>query len=48
MPNLKVLSGSAVVKILIHYGFLIVSQKGSHLKLQRLNQKGKTETLMIY
>ncbi|MEK7499371.1 MAG: type II toxin-antitoxin system HicA family toxin [Patescibacteria group bacterium] len=32
----KTLSGKAVVKILVkHFGFRVVSQKGSHIKLQK-------------
>lgn len=35
MPKLKVLSGKDIVKILEHFNFCVVSQKGSHIKLQR-------------
>lgn len=36
MPKLKVLSGRDVVKILGQFGFQILSQKGSHIKLRRM------------
>ncbi len=35
MPKLKVLSGSDVIKILEGFNFVIISQKGSHVKLRR-------------
>jgi predicted RNA binding protein YcfA (HicA-like mRNA interferase family) len=46
MPKLKVLSGTDVVKILSFFGFLIVSQKGSHAKLARHNE-GSREILTV-
>ena len=36
MPKLRNLSGEDVAAILSRYGFLKVSQKGSHMKLKRL------------
>lgn len=36
MPKLKNLSGENVLKILQSFGFVVVSQKGSHLKLRRV------------
>ena len=36
MPKLKVLSGKDLVKIFILFGFEILSQKGSHIKLCRI------------
>lgn len=41
MPKLKVLSGNELIKILKQFGFVVESQKGSHIKLSRvtLNQK---------
>ena len=41
MPKLKVLSGKDILKILESFGFLVVSQKGSHIKLQRINDSKK-------
>lgn len=36
MPKPKVLSGKEVISIFKSFDFLIVSQKGSHLKLERI------------
>jgi predicted RNA binding protein YcfA (HicA-like mRNA interferase family) len=46
MPKLKILSGSEVIKVFSKFGFEILSQKGSHIKIRRFlnNQK---ETLII-
>lgn len=41
MPKLKVLSGKDIVKILESFDFRAVSQKGSHIKLQRANDSHK-------
>jgi len=46
-PRLKRLSGSEVVSILQSFGFEVHSQKGSHVKLRRLNVKGEKQTLTI-
>mgnify|MGYP001562721900 FL=1 len=35
MPRLKVLSGEDVIKILESFNFVVVAQKGSHVKLRR-------------
>jgi predicted RNA binding protein YcfA (HicA-like mRNA interferase family) len=35
MPKLKILSGKDIIRIFIIYGFEILSQKGSHVKLSR-------------
>ncbi|MEM2051045.1 MAG: type II toxin-antitoxin system HicA family toxin [Thermoproteota archaeon] len=47
MPRLKVLSGKDVVKIFSRFGFVIVSQKGSHIKLRRILPDGTKQTLTI-
>ncbi|MBI4135242.1 type II toxin-antitoxin system HicA family toxin [Candidatus Uhrbacteria bacterium] len=47
MPRLKVLSGQEVVKILTRFGFSVASQRGSHIKLQRIISNGLRETLTI-
>ena len=39
MPRLKVLSGEDVIKILESFNFVVVSQKGSHVKLRRFIKK---------
>jgi predicted RNA binding protein YcfA (HicA-like mRNA interferase family) len=33
MPKMKVLSGKDVVRFLERHGFLVVSQKGSHIRM---------------
>jgi predicted RNA binding protein YcfA (HicA-like mRNA interferase family) len=47
MPKLKTLSGKAVVKIFSELGFDIVSQRGSHVKLGRINPDGSRQTLTV-
>ncbi len=46
MPKLKTLSAKDVIGILEKYGFNVVAQKGSHVKLKRMNAHG-TEVLTI-
>ena len=46
MPKLKVLSGPEVIKIFSSFGFVVVSQKGSHVKLRRSLSDTK-QTLLI-
>ncbi|PIP29702.1 hypothetical protein COU12_01905 [Candidatus Jorgensenbacteria bacterium CG10_big_fil_rev_8_21_14_0_10_54_38] len=47
MPKLKTLSGDDVIKVLGRFGFLVVSQRGSHVKLQREGSGGSKQTLII-
>jgi len=47
MPRLKTLSGRDVVKILSRFGFKVVSQRGSHVKLRRILTDGTKQTLTI-
>jgi predicted RNA binding protein YcfA (HicA-like mRNA interferase family) len=47
MPRLKVLSGAEVVRILAIFGFKVASQRGSHIKLRRIEAGGGQETLTI-
>ena len=47
MPKLRSLSGENVIRILSQFGFEIVSQKGSHVKLGRILSNGTKETLTI-
>ena len=47
MPKLKVLSGRGVIKILSKFGFEVVSQKGSHMKLRRVLPNGTKQTLTV-
>ena len=44
--GLKNLSTKEVISILEMFGFAVYGQKGSHIKLRRVNAAGK-ETLMI-
>ncbi|MSR67368.1 type II toxin-antitoxin system HicA family toxin [Candidatus Peribacteria bacterium] len=46
MPKLRVLSGKDVVAILETFGFAVERQRGSHVKLRRL-QNGARQTLTI-
>ena len=39
MPRLKVLSGEDVIKIFGSFNFVVISQKGSHVKLRRIIDK---------
>lgn len=47
MPRLKTLSGPDVVKIFSEFGFLIASQRGSHIKLRRVLPDGTRQALTI-
>ena len=46
MPRLKRLSSSEVIKILEGFGFVVHSQRGSHIKLRRITEAGR-ETLTV-
>ena len=46
MPKLPQVSGKVVVKVLQKVGFQKVSQKGSHIKLQRL-MANYTRTVIV-
>lgn len=47
MPKLRRLSGSDVIRILEHFGFVVLAQRGSHVKLQRLGSQGQKQTLTV-
>ncbi len=47
MPKLRRLSGAEVIRIFGQFGFVIHSQKGSHVKLSRLNASGERQTLTV-
>ena len=47
MPKLKVLSGAEVVKLFAIFGFRVASQRGSHVKLRRIQAGGGQQTLTI-
>jgi predicted RNA binding protein YcfA (HicA-like mRNA interferase family) len=36
MPKLRILSGKEAIKIFSSFGFSVVNQKGSHIKLRRI------------
>ena len=46
MPKLRRLSGKQVLKILEGFGFEIYSQKGSHIRLQRVVD-GQEQRLLV-
>jgi len=47
VPRLKRLSGREVISILGSFGFIVVSQKGSHLKLVRVLASGERQVLTV-
>ena len=47
MPNLRRLSGSAIIQILEDFGFIVRAQAGSHVKLRRIGPHGKKQMLTI-
>lgn len=47
MPKLPVVSGKQIIKALGKIGFEKVSQKGSHIKLQRVTRRGFTQTITV-
>jgi predicted RNA binding protein YcfA (HicA-like mRNA interferase family) len=47
MPKLRVLSGREVLEIFLHLRFVVASQRGSHIKLQRRLADGTRQVLTI-
>jgi predicted RNA binding protein YcfA (HicA-like mRNA interferase family) len=47
MPKLKQLSGKDIIKILDRFGFIIHSQRGSHIKLRRVILERKEVTIQV-
>lgn len=47
MPRLTRLSGLEVVAILRGFGFELLKQEGSHMKLRRLSATGRRETVSV-
>jgi len=47
MPKLPVLSGREVLKILHEFGFQDFAQRGSHVKVRRVLEGGRTQTLTV-
>jgi predicted RNA binding protein YcfA (HicA-like mRNA interferase family) len=46
-PKLKRLSGSDIIRILELFGFSVVTQRGSHVKLRRVGNAGEKQTITI-
>ncbi|MBN2238208.1 MAG: type II toxin-antitoxin system HicA family toxin [Dehalococcoidales bacterium] len=46
-PKLRILSGPEVIEILHSFGFITISQRGSHVKLRRLIESGEKQTLTV-
>ena len=47
MPRPRVLSGPDAVRIFEQFGFSVVGQKGSHIKMHRVLSDGSHQTLTI-
>jgi len=47
MPKIKSLTGKEVIKVFSNFGFEVVSQKGSHVKLRRVLADGTRQTLTV-
>jgi len=47
MPKLKVTSGKKVIKIFEGFGFNMTAQRGSHIKLKRIDASGREQVLAI-
>ncbi len=47
MPSLKTLSGKDVVTILSHFGFMKISQRGSHIKMRKVSHQGEKQSITI-
>lgn len=47
MPKLKVVSGKEVIKIFEGFGFNVTAQKGSHIKLKKMDTLGHAQVLAV-
>jgi predicted RNA binding protein YcfA (HicA-like mRNA interferase family) len=47
MPKLRRLSGPEVITVLAQFGFSPLTQRGSHVKLRRLQPDGTRQTLTV-
>jgi predicted RNA binding protein YcfA (HicA-like mRNA interferase family) len=47
MPRLRRLSGPEVASTFQRFGFFVLSQRGSHIKLRRITQAGEKQTLTV-
>ncbi len=46
-PKLQRLSGDEVISIFKQFGFEVISQRGSHVKIRRITESGEKQTLTI-
>ncbi len=46
-PKLKRLSGKEVISILNKFGFVLFTQRGSHIKPRRIGSAGDKQTLTV-
>ena len=47
MPKLRTLTGQDLLRIFAGFGFKLASQRGSHVKLRRIQPGGVQQTLTI-
>ena len=47
MPKLRRLSGAEAISVFQGFGFVILKQSGSHIKLRRISGAGEKQTLTI-
>jgi len=47
MPKLKNLGGDDLIRLFSQFGFLVDSQRGSHVKLRRTLASGTKQTLTV-
>jgi len=47
MPKLKVLSGQEMIRIFQEFGFFVIDQRGSHIKLRRNMPSGTKQTITV-
>jgi predicted RNA binding protein YcfA (HicA-like mRNA interferase family) len=47
MPRPRQFSGDDVIATLLRFGFVVHSQRGSHVKLRRVTPEGTKQTLTI-
>jgi predicted RNA binding protein YcfA (HicA-like mRNA interferase family) len=47
MARLRTLSGRQVLRILVDFGFEVISQRGSHVKLRRMLADGRSQSLTV-
>jgi predicted RNA binding protein YcfA (HicA-like mRNA interferase family) len=47
MPKLRRLSAAEVIAIFEGFGFSVLTQRGSHIKLRRIDSTGHKQTLTV-